>query len=124
MALDWNIGEVSYVNSKNYNQRRPEPRGSTLDPISLTIPGESMTIKQIMDRAINGISPEFRKVEFFDQEDMDNINNFPTDLTDLDNTRAELEALVIATEEAIAERDAPPEPDPPVSTPPTPDPTP
>ena len=125
MAIDWNIGEVEYMNSSNYKERRPQGASGevNLEP-SMTVPGDSMTIKEIMDRALAGIKPDTRAVQFFDTNDMDRINAFPIDLTDLEGTRAELEALVTDVEEAIAERDAEPEPDPAPDPAPDPDPEP
>ncbi len=127
MAIDWNQGIVDYRNQKNYNDGRPiDGRKTQAGGVSQTVQGETMTIKEIMDRAMQGIRPEQSNLQFFDIEELDNIRDFPVDLTDLDATKTELAEIQLSVDEAIAERDAP-EPDQPIDpdpAPPTPDPTP
>ncbi len=118
MAIDWNIGEVEYRNNPNTKSRvRPAPDSEIASgDISMTVPGEGFTIAEIMERALQGISLRTNDFPFFDQEDLDSIKDFPTDLTDLDATRQELEDLKVTIDEAIAEEAvAPPIVDPPES---------
>lgn len=112
---NYNIGEFNYANSENYGRRRPlntvlqrSTSGRREHPSgeSQTVQGETMSIKEIMARALNGIAPIGREFPYFDQEDLDNIRSFPIDLTDLDNTREEIENLGAVVTEAIAARDA------------------
>lgn len=65
---------------------------------SMTVPGQAKTIKQIMERALGGLMPDGRLVEYFDQEDLDKINKYyanpgSLDLTDLDEMAEHVEAL-------------------------------
>ncbi len=110
MVIDYNKGVVSYMNQANYTEKRVHPQGEINNDPSETIPGETLTIKEIMARALNGVGPATSNVEFFDQIELDNIQSFPTDLTDLDASRQELIDIQASIDEAIAERDAiPPE---------------
>jgi len=110
MELDYNKGLFDYRNQENYNKKRPgrkersEWEGEYDE--SMTVPGEALTILQIMERAQTGRPLPGQDLPYFDQEDMDMIRNFPIDLTDLDETRRELDDLQSAVDEAIAERDA------------------
>lgn len=111
MAIDYNTGEFPYNNQENYNRRRP-----TVDPDdelyrevpkgdSMTVPGQTLTIKQIMERALNGIKPDLQESPFFDVEDLEMLQEFPIDLTDLDESRAHLVYAQRALDEAIVARD-------------------
>ncbi len=114
--IDYNAAEFSHMNQQNYKQRRaaldPDWGKEVNEEPSQTVPGESFTVKEIMDRILGGIKPEFEEVQFFDQENLDRINDFPIDLTDLDRTRTELEEMTIAVDAAIAESESQPEEEP------------
>lgn len=74
----------------------------------MTIPGEAKSIKEIMDRALQGVPPTGRDVEYFDQEDLDLINEFHApgslDLTDLDRLDEQVKSLKEAVERAKNEK--------------------
>ena len=72
MTPDYNTGEVPYTNQSNYNQRKRPER--PLDPVSITVPGEAMTIQEIMERALGGMPIERENYGYFDQEDIDKIS--------------------------------------------------
>ncbi len=124
IMIDWNIGEVDYLNQANYNAKRlirNDPawgREENLNP-SRTVEGDALTIGEIMERALNGIVPPRKQVLFFDQSDMEAIRSFPIDLTDLESTRNELIDIQTRIDEAIA-AEAAEEPvvEPPVIVPP------
>lgn len=124
MTPDYNTGEVPYTNQSNYNQRKRPER--PLDPVSITVPGEAMTIQEIMERALGGMPIERENYGYFDQEDIDKISKFYAphnlDLTDLDELRNEVAEFQAAVDNAIENRDNPePEPEPIPEPEPTPD---
>ena len=114
--IDYNAGEFEYMNAENYNRKRraileenPDARlpGITFnDEPSMTVPGEALSIKQIMERALNGISPQERQVEFFDQENFDRILEAPQDISDLVTMREELIDMSEAVLETINAKQA------------------
>lgn len=70
---------------------------------SLTVPGESMTIKEIMARAMAGTEPEQGDAQYFDVDDVSHINEFfrqGLDLTDIDKLNARATELIGEIEEA------------------------
>ena len=65
MEPDYNNGVVPYVNTYNYNTKRPidsPTRYEAVDPDepSMTQPGEELSIADIMRRAQGGITEEER----------------------------------------------------------------
>ena len=104
MVIDYNVGEVEYKTQKNYveKQQNNSDAGRYEIPIgkSMTVPGEAMTIKEIMKRAMQGLAPATQQAPFMDIENPDYIPDNPIDLTDLDerarilrDQAEELEAL-------------------------------
>ena len=77
---DYNIGEFEYYNNENYARRKELRETSEVMEVpegeSLTVPGEAMTIKEIMERALRGMPPVASNAEFFDQEDLEKIDEF------------------------------------------------
>lgn len=73
-----------YNTQHDYN---PRTRFEVVEGESVTIPGESKTIQQMLRRALQGIKEDERPVQWFDAEDLDKIDGFwapGLDLTDLD----------------------------------------
>lgn len=70
---------------------------------SQTVPGEAMTIQQIMDRAMAGTPPEQSDAQYFDVDDVSQVDEFFStglDLTDIDRLNARATELMGAIEEA------------------------
>lgn len=126
--IDWNIGEVEYRNQKNYNTRPVDGRTETPSGVSQTIPGEALSIKEIMDRAIAGMRPIVTEQNFIDVDDIDQITEMfaPqnvdfTDLQDLREKNVELKRIIDAAIKAKEDAPLTPEPEPePTPDPPTP----
>lgn len=109
--------DLPYWNQHNYNKPQEEPpvrppRRKTESDFgeSLTIPGEAMSIKQIMERAMGGIAPEQRNYQYFDEEDLDKVDRFFSnpgsfDLTDLDEFRERVTNLKEAVDRAVRKKD-------------------
>ena len=83
-----------YENKYGYKQRHAAygPKGTEEnDEQSMTIPNDAYTIDEIIKRSMSGMPAEHeRNVMYFDQEDLDKINEFytvPQDFTDLDRLR-------------------------------------
>lgn len=81
--------KLFYQTQRRYapGARRYE-EGST-EP-SQTVVGQAKTIKQLLARALQGIPTPDREVNYFDPEDVDNIDEYfapGLDLTDLDDLR-------------------------------------
>lgn len=98
---------MAYRTAENYIQRddENEPGGGA----SQTIPGEALSIREILTRAMGGIEPERKNYTFFDQEDLDKIDKFygaGLDLTDLDELGDRLIELNDSVVKAVAKRDA------------------
>lgn len=79
---------------------------------SMTIPDDSMSVQQLMERALNGIPPE-RRAMYFNEEEMDHDDVDYSKLKDLDMveasellaaTRVKFEAEQKSIMELIAER--------------------
>lgn len=65
-----------------------------VDPISETAEGEALSIKDLMEKALLGMHPDERTVNYFDVKDLDMISDEMrpmTDLTDLDTIRERVE---------------------------------
>lgn len=97
-----------YKTLRSYSQgeRSFEPRSE--EP-SQTVPGEARTIKQLLQNALQGLSADERQVNYFDEENLDNINHFfapGLDLTDLDDLRRKNQAAMAAIEAAERKRKA------------------
>lgn len=70
---------------------------------SVTVPGEAMTIQEIMARAMAGTEPDRKDAQYFDEEDLSQVNRFfgpNIDLTDIDTINARATELVGHIEEA------------------------
>lgn len=130
---DYNKGEFTYVTAATYEEKRPEPRGTTPKGESMTVPGHSMTIKEIIARSMGGLPPEEVNHSYFDPGDLEKVNKFYSphilDLTDLDELGKNASELKTAVENAIKKRneeegepqpEPTPEPDPEPDTPDTP----
>lgn len=76
---------------------------------SMTIPGEAISIKELLDRATQGTPLLHREPIYFDQEDMEKIDLFYSphiDLTDLDelaSRNAEMHEMIIRAQKAETE---------------------
>lgn len=96
---------------------------------SMTVPNDAMSMKQILERARNGMPPEFRHISYIDQEDLSKIDELFSphiDLTDLDTMKKRIQETEKIIEDAIKKRDKEedPEPGPDPEPDPTPDPEP
>jgi len=77
-----------------------------VDPVSQTVPGEALSLKEIFERANNGIAPKIVKAEYMDQENLDILNDRAIDLVDLQEQRDALTALEADINEEIARVEA------------------
>lgn len=105
MEPNYNEGTFSYLNQENYMKRKP------VRPIpdpgeTMTVPGEAQTMREIMDRAINGMPVKQVENRYFDLEDLEVLRQNPIDLVDLDETRAALQEQLEIINEGIAKRNA------------------
>lgn len=83
-----------YVTKSRYTARdkdygKEHPKGE-----SMTVPGETMTMKEIVKRYQNGIVPDETPVVYMDSEDVASINHYYSrdlDLTDIDNLNANID---------------------------------
>lgn len=87
---DYNNGaNLPYHNSYNYQDSvKIEDRKEINTEPSQTVQGAAMTTKEIMEKALGGIPETRANLQYFDQPDLDKINEFYRsgfDLTDLDN---------------------------------------
>lgn len=106
---------VYLSNHQKYGEINLEP--------SQTIPGESLTMKQIIEKYAMGIPLDRRNVEYFDQEDLDYINKFyqpgSLDLTDLDELQTHISTLQNSVTEAMEKAKAAESTPQPAAIPPT-----
>ena len=107
---NYNAGEeLPYRNQHNYDSTPPPP----LAPgPSMTVRGQAYSVKEIMERALGGIIPERKNYEYFDVEDIDNINEFYSmgfDLTDLDRLAEQSALFNDAVQKAKEAKDNDPE---------------
>ena len=98
--INANEGIFPYKNKSNY----VKSEGEVNDMPSMTEPGDSETIQEIMERVLRtGEIPKAKDtLQYFDQDDLDNIRSYPIDLVDLQQGREELEAAIEAMDKAIA----------------------
>lgn len=89
-----------------------------LEGESQTVPGDAMSIKDIMARAMNGIEPDRKEVMYLDS-DLDSIDRYfgqSLDLTDVDELSDRIEILSdrikAAQSESESEPELEPEPEP------------
>lgn len=105
--------DLPYHNQYNYNSRvRPEDRYETNEGPSMTIQGQALSVGEILERALGGVPPQQRNYEYFDVEDIDNINEMFTagfDLTDLDELDRRAAIFAEAIERAKEKRDQDPD---------------
>lgn len=87
----------------------PEDKYEVNKEPSLTVPGEALTIKEIMERAMAGTEPDTSDAQFFDVDDIKQIDEFfrqGLDLTDLDKLNARATELLGEIEEAKKRKEA------------------
>lgn len=64
------------------------------DPISKTVKGEALTIKELMERYKMGMDPEQTEPQYYDVEKFEDIVNLHSlDYTDLDTVSAKVRAM-------------------------------
>ena len=104
------MAKLPYKNHYNYEIQPGEKN----DLPSLTVPGETMSIAQLMERAMAGSPIVGNNYEYLDSEDVDMIDKFfapgALDLTDIaelpdkvDRLREKVEEGIKAKEEAAKE---------------------
>lgn len=89
------------------------------DTVSLTVPDQTFTIKQILQRAVAGTLDPIAKDVYYDEHpDIDRVMLPPQDLTDLDAAREHLRqvnALIDKQREDFLKKAKDPEPSDPIS---------
>lgn len=94
--------KVHYVNKVTYKFDADHCYENTYGE-SLTVPNETMTIKEIMQRALNGIAPEEKQVLYLDAE-LDSISRYYSkglDITEVHELREANKELASKIEKAI-----------------------
>lgn len=86
-----------------------EQRRTYITEESLTVPGETRSIKELLARQLQGMDPETRELNYLEVDDIDNIDQFfgpMEDLTSLDEIRDRIKAQMIqlqAADKAVSE---------------------
>lgn len=89
-----------YVTKSRYKSRDKSYGKEVNNFPSMTVPGEAMTLQEIVARYQNGIAPKEVPVSYLDPEGVENVNKYYSkdlDFTDLD----ELSAAVSAGKKAL-----------------------
>ena len=128
---DYNKGEFPFYNSQNYLTKRPDqtenPEMSEEDErTNQTVPGQVMSMQEILERSTRGQIIPTTEAVFLDQEQLDRIRSLPDDLTDLDALADDILRIQQDIDDAIKKREEPNvlEPDPPDDPDPEPNPDP
>ena len=95
---------------KYYSHNQPQSQGWETDKPSMTVMGESWTIRQLVDKYASGQTEPDQNVSYLDVENFDSITEVfrkHIDLTDLDNFTKQIETLQATVEEQLAEQQEP-----------------
>lgn len=98
--------ELFYVTKRT---ARPSAGQSFVGEKSLTVPGESWSIAELMERAINGVPVSAVRDPFFNDAELDHINEWYRpliDITQLDEIREHAKVLSRAVDELDKKRKA------------------
>nr|QJB19970.1 MAG: hypothetical protein [Microvirus sp.] len=99
--------KINYVNAHNYVHKKSH--FETVDKVSMTVPDQAMTIKQILEKYTNGINPNVsRQVGYHDGEptfdDIDPTRDPEFDLADITIHKDELEKKISLQEQRESEK--------------------
>jgi t-SNARE complex subunit (syntaxin) len=95
---------------KYYSHNQQQSKGWETDVPSMTVMGESWTIRELVDKYASGQIEADQNVSYLDVENFDAITEVfrkHIDLTDLDNFTQQIETLQATVEAQIAEQQEP-----------------
>jgi hypothetical protein len=95
---------------KYYSHNQPQSKGWETDKPSMTVMGESWTIRELVDKYASGQIEPDQNVSYLDVENFDAITEVfrkHIDLTDLDNFTKQIETLQETVEQQLAEANEP-----------------
>ena len=95
---------------KYYSHNQQQSKGWETDLPSMTVMGESWTIRELVDKYASGQIEADQNVSYLDVENFDAITEVfrkHIDLTDLDNFTKQIETLQATVEEQLAEANEP-----------------
>jgi hypothetical protein len=95
---------------KYYSHNQPQSQGWETDKPSMTVMGESWTIRELVDKYASGQIELDQNVSYLDVENFDAITEVfrkHIDLTDLDNFTKQIETLQATVEEQLSEANEP-----------------
>lgn len=95
---------------KYYSHNQPQSKGWETDKPSMTVMGESWTIRELVDKYASGQIEPDQNVSYLDVENFDAITEVfrkHIDLTDLDNFTKQIETLQETVEQQLAEVNEP-----------------
>ena len=93
---------------KYYSHAQKVPTGWSTDKASMTVMGESWTIRELVDKYASGQIEQDANVSYLDVENFDAITEVfrkHIDLTDLDNFTKQIETLQATVEAQLAENE-------------------
>jgi hypothetical protein len=93
-----------------YSHAQKQPKGWSTDKPSLTVMGESWTIRELVDKYASGQIQPDSNVSYLDVENFDAITEVfrkHIDLTDLDNFTRQIETLQATVEAQLAQQQEP-----------------
>lgn len=89
---------------------RPNYMGKCFTQPSLTQPGQTFTVRDLIEKHAAGSELPRSSVAYFDPEDVETINEYfaphKLDLTDIDRLNEKVDGVKAALETALARRDA------------------
>jgi hypothetical protein len=95
---------------KYYSHNQTQSQGWETDKPSMTVMGESWTIRELVDKYASGQIEPDQNVSYLDVENFDAITEVfrkHIDLTDLDNFTKQIETLQETVEQQLAEANEP-----------------
>jgi hypothetical protein len=95
---------------KYYSHNQTQSKGWETDKPSMTVMGESWTIRELVDKYASGQIEPDQNVSYLDVENFDAITEVfrkHIDLTDLDNFTKQIETLQETVEQQLAEVNEP-----------------
>ena len=95
---------------KYYSHNQPQSKGWETDKPSMTVMGESWTIRELVDKYASGQIETDQNISYLDVENFDAITEVfrkHIDLTDLDNFTKQIETLQETVEQQLAEANEP-----------------
>lgn len=93
-----------------YSHAQKQPKGWSSDKPSMTVMGESWTIRELVDKYASGQIQPDANVSYLDVENFDAITEVfrkHIDLTDLDNFTKQIETLQATVEAQLAQQQEP-----------------